>query len=348
MKSAHRKSIRPAILAAVTAVTLTLGACASGGGSGNASAEDGTGAPLRIGLAQGAPADLMIQVADQEGFFEKRGLNVEITSATVANTLATALISNDLDMTTMVPPLQWPALDKGSCIKGLNATIGNSMDVVMQQEFEVSGDPTDPKSTMRSLQDKTIGVIARGSGTELWIAALLNEAGMDPAKDVTFVPVGGAATAVQAFNAKQVDALYYGPTMYEILPPEDVTRVTDIIGREINALSPLMQAYNTASCQVIEQRPEDVLTYCKAMWDAYDFSRDPANEEAMGTHFAEHLGTSPESGLQSWKALKDTYKPMTITEESWNAQAPLVSDPTPTPPDFATSTYSPCADGDPR
>lgn len=346
MSSQRTRAIKTTVIAATAAAALTLGACSSSGVDANAA--DGSGAPLKIGMAQGVPADLMTYVADKEGMFTERGVNVEITPATVANTLATALISNDFNTVTMVPALQWPAIEKGACIKALNATIGNTLDVVAQPGAAIAGDPTNPNSTMASLKGKSIGVIARGSGTELWIAALLAEAGMDPAKDVTFVAVGGPATAVQAFKAKQVDALYYGPTMFEVLPPSEITRVTDIIGRDGNALSPLMQAYNTTSCATVEQRPNDVLNYCKAMWDTYDYSRDPANATTMGNRFGELLNTTPAAGLAAWEALKDTFKPMTITEASWQAQAPLVSSPAPTAPDFASSTYAPCAGGDPR
>ncbi|MDH6680630.1 NitT/TauT family transport system substrate-binding protein [Rhodococcus sp. LBL1] len=345
--SRQRNWARNAIaLLAATGTVLTLGACS--GGAGASSGADGEGAVLKVGLSRGVPADLMTYVAQNEGFFGKRGVNVELVTMDNANSLATALISNDIAVDTMVPALMWPAIDKGACVKAMGGTIGNSVEIIAQPGTEIKGDPTDPDTTVKSLKGKTIGVIARGSGTELWISALLNHAGMDPAKDVTFVAVGPPATAVQAFKAKQVDAMYYGPTMEEQLPPTDVVRVTDIVGRDGNALSPLVQAYYTASCDAVEQRPGDIMSYCKAIWDAYDFSQDPRNDEAMSKWLADLIGETPAAGAKSWATLKNAFIEPTIQADAWEAQAPLVASPAPDVPNFADSTYAPCAGGDPR
>ncbi|WFR71670.1 ABC transporter substrate-binding protein [Prescottella defluvii] len=333
-------------LLAAAGTALSLGACSSGGGAG--SGADGEGVVLKVGLSRGVPADLMTYVAENEGFFDKRGVNVELVTMDNANSLATALISNDIAVDTMVPPLMWPAIDKGACVKAMGGTISNTLEVVAQPGTEIKGDPTDPDTTMKSLKGKTIGVIARGSGTELWITALLSHAGMDPAKDVTFVAVGPPATAIQAFKAKQVDAMYYGPMMEEQLPPTDVVRVTDIVGRDGNALSPLVQAYYTASCEAVEQRPGDIMSYCKAIWDAYDFSQDPRNDDAMAKWLAELIGDTPAGGAKAWGTLKNAFIEPTIRADAWEAQAPLVASPAPEVPDFADSTYAPCAGGDPR
>ncbi|RVW08265.1 ABC transporter substrate-binding protein [Prescottella agglutinans] len=345
--SRQRNWTRSAIaLLAAAGTTLMLGACGSAGGASTGA--DGEGAVLKVGLARGVPADLMTYVAENEGFFDRRGVNVELVTMDNANSLATALISNDIAVDTMVPALMWPAIDKGACVKAMGGTVGNTLEVIAQPGTEIKGDPTDPDTTMQSLKGKTIGVIARGSGTELWISALLSQAGMDPAKDVTFVAVGAPATAIQAFKAKQVDAMYYGPTMEEQLPPTDVVRVTDIVGRDGNALSPLVQAYYTTSCDAVEQRPDDIMSYCKAMWDAYDFSRDPQNDEAMAKWLAELIGDTSSGGTRAWATLKNAYIEPTIQSDAWEAQAPLVSSPAPDVPDFAGSTYAPCAGGDPR
>ncbi|WP_430331862.1 ABC transporter substrate-binding protein [Rhodococcus sp. ACT016] len=345
--SRQRNWTRNAIaLLAAAGTALSLGACSSSAGA--SSGADGEGAVLKVGLSRGVPADLMTYVAKNEGFFDQRGVNVELVTMDNANSLATALISNDIAVDTMVPALMWPAIDKGACVKAMGGTVGNSMEVIAQPGTEIKGDPTDPNTTVKNLKGKTIGVIARGSGTELWISALLSAAGMDPAKDVTFVAVGAPATAVQAFKAKQVDALYYGPTMEEALPPSEVVRVTDIVGRDGNALSPLVQAYYTTSCAAAEQRPNDIMSYCKAIWDAYDYSQDAKNDEAMGKWLAELIGETPAGGAKAWATLKNAFIKPTIQPDAWTAQAPLVASPAPDVPDFASSTYAPCAGGDPR
>ncbi|ROZ50780.1 ABC transporter substrate-binding protein [Rhodococcus sp. WS3] len=341
MSSQRSWARKAAVIAATTATAFSLGAC----GSDSASAD---GSVMKIGITQGVPGDLLTVVAENEGFFDKRGVNVELMPPSLTTALSAAVISNDITVGTMVPGTLWPAIDKGACAKALGSTLGNTMDVIAQPGTEIAGDPTDPNTTMASIKGKTIGVTSRGSGMELWITQLLNDAGMDPAKDVTFVGVGAPATAIQAFKAKQVDVLYYGPTMAEQLPESEVVRVTDIIGKPGNALSSLVQGYPSASCNTIEQRPNDLLNYCKAMWDTYDFAQDPKNAAAMGKWMSELIGVSPAGGPAAWDALKSTYLPMTITQESWEAQAELAGSPAPVAPDFASSVYEPCTGGDPR
>ncbi|MGF7122932.1 ABC transporter substrate-binding protein [Rhodococcus sp. TAF43] len=341
MSTFRTRAAKTVAIAATAVGAITLGAC-----GGNTSAADGS--VMKVGVTQGVPGDLIAVVAENEGFFDKRGVNVELMPPSLTTAQSAAVISNDLTVGTMVPGTLWPAVDKGACVKALGSTLGNTLDVIAQPGTEIKGDPTDPDTTMKSLQGKTIGVTSRGSGMELWITELLNEAGLDPAKDVTFVAVGAPATAIQAFNAKQVDAMYYGPTMEEQLPPSKVTRVTDIVGRDGNALSPLVQGYPSASCDTIEQRPNDVLNYCKAMWDAYDYSRDPQNAATMAKWLGELVGVSPEGAPALWESIKDVYLPFTITEDSWAAQAPLAGSPAPQVPDFADTVHAPCAGGDPR
>ncbi|RVW08269.1 ABC transporter substrate-binding protein [Prescottella agglutinans] len=341
MTTFRTRAAKTVAIAATAVGAITLSAC-----GGDTSAAEGS--VMKVGITQGVPGDLMAVVAENEGFFDKRGVNVELMPPSLTTAQSAAVISNDLTVGTMVPGTLWPAIDKGACVKALGSTLGNTLEVIAQPGTEIKGDPTDPDTTMKSLKGKTIGVTSRGSGMELWITALLNEAGMDPAKDVTFVAVGAPATAIQAFKAKQVDAMYYGPTMEEQLPPTDVVRVTDIVGRDGNALSPLVQGYPSASCSTIEQRPNDVLNYCKAMWDAYDFSQDPQNAATMAKWLGGLVGVTPEAAPALWESIKDVYVPFSITEESWKAQAPLAGSPAPEAPNFADTVYEPCAGGDPR
>ncbi|NEW44221.1 ABC transporter substrate-binding protein [Nocardia cyriacigeorgica] len=329
------------VIAMTTAGTIVLGAC-----GGSSSAADGS--VMKVGITQGVPGDLMAVIAESEGLFDQRGVDVELMPPSLTTAQSAAVISNDLTVGTMVPGTMWPAIDKGACVKALGSTLGNTLEVIMRPGTQITGDTTDPNTTMQNLEGKTIGVTSRGSGMELWITEMLNQAGMDPATDVTFVAVGAPATAIQAFKAGQIDAMYYGPTMEEQLPPSEVTRVTDIVGRDGNALSPLVQGYPTATCETIENRPNDVLNYCKAMWDAYDFSQDPKNAATVAQLLAGLVGVSPAAAPALWESVQNAYLPPAITETSWKEQAPFAGSPTPEVPDYAGAVYEPCAGGDPR
>lgn len=329
-----------AVIVAAGATAFSLAACSTAGTGVE-------GSVMRIGMTQAQPTDFLTFVADKGGFFGGRGLDVELVPA-LSTTTGAAVISNDLTIGSMIPGALWPAIDQGACVQALGTIIGNTMEIIAQPDMEIQGDPTNPSTTMASLKGKTIGVTSRGSGMESWIGDLLESAGLNPDKDVNFVAVGAAPTAVEAFKAKQVDVLYFSAAMASQLPESSYTPVTDIVGREGNALSALAQGYISASCDTIEQRPNDVANYCKAMWDAYDYMKDPANAVSMGTWLEELTGIPAGAGLAAWEKMKGAYVPMTITETSWTAQEKFAGNPPPTAPDFESSVYAPCSGGDPR
>lgn len=334
--------LKPVVVVVASAATvLVVAACGNG-----AVVTDGS--PVTIGVLQGSTGDLLSYVAAKEGIYEKRGVDVELLDMSLGNTIATSVISNDVTVGGMATGLLWPAIAKGACVQALGATEGNTTDMVAQPGTQITGDPTDPSTTLQSIKGKTIGVSARGAGLELWFNKLFTDAGMDPTKDITYVAVGGPATAIQAFEAKQVDVLYYFPTMASELPSSDFVRVTDTVGRSDNSLSTLIKGYFSATCDTVEQRPNDVLNFCKALWDTYDFAQDPKNAAVMGTRLAELTGVSEDAGPAAWEALKDTYMSPTITQDQWEAQAVFTGSPALSVPDFDSAVYAPCAGSDPR
>jgi NitT/TauT family transport system substrate-binding protein len=64
-----------------------------------------------------------------------------------------------------------------------------------------------PVREVKDLKGKQIGVFSLASGSVPYLKAVLKEAGLDPEKDVTMVPTGAGAPALQALNSGTVAAL---------------------------------------------------------------------------------------------------------------------------------------------
>ena len=133
---------------------------------------------------------------------------------------------------------------------------------------------------MQDFKGKKIGVTSRGSGTEIWTSWMLEKAGIK-AEDVTFVAVGGPATAYGAMVSKQVDALMmFDPVgaMCEVLKTCKVIyrAATDPQPAEMFALNGggnglfFMQDY-------IDKNPHVIEAVIRAMKDADAFINNPAN-----------------------------------------------------------------------
>lgn len=64
------------------------------------------------------------------------------------------------------------------------------------------------------LKGKSIGVFSMTTNGNLFLRPYLAQNGIDPAKDVTFVPVGFGGPALRALETGEVAALYYWPSAF--------------------------------------------------------------------------------------------------------------------------------------
>jgi len=139
--------------------------------------------------------------------------------------------------------------------------------------FQLPAVPAD--SPIRSVKDfagKRIGVQSLGSGTVPLIRAMLEEAGLNPERDVTFVPVGlGPSAAVALFVTRQVDVLGLWDGQYAIIENIDpryrlrtiTSPLTEKIGFQI--------AFITTS-EIIRREPDVVLGLGRGMAKATVFA----------------------------------------------------------------------------
>ena len=74
-----------------------------------------------------------------------------------------------------------------------------------------------PLKTIADLKGKKIGVIGMGSAGAIVARALVADAGMDPAKDVTIVVAGEGGQTAALLSANQVDALSQFDTQYALV-----------------------------------------------------------------------------------------------------------------------------------
>jgi NitT/TauT family transport system substrate-binding protein len=89
--------------------------------------------------------------------------------------------------------------------QGVNARINYS--AVNHYNSQIAALADGPVRDVSDFKGKQIGVFSLASGSVPYLKAVLKEAGVDPDKDVTMVPTGAGAPALQALNAGTVAGL---------------------------------------------------------------------------------------------------------------------------------------------
>jgi ABC-type nitrate/sulfonate/bicarbonate transport system substrate-binding protein len=171
---------------------------AGAGALASCSSGNSTGGPLRVVVTSGISGLTLQQMAVDQGFFKKFGVDLELTQVSDGTKCVAALLSGSADICAWSGFNQLtPAIEKGATIKILAGALS------LPSLCMYSGKPE--IASVKDLGGKTIGIGAPGSVLQQMTVLLLKKAGVDPAK-VQFRNVGSNADIFRAVAAKTVDA----------------------------------------------------------------------------------------------------------------------------------------------
>jgi NitT/TauT family transport system substrate-binding protein len=160
---------------------------------------------MRVAIPLFPTAAFPVLVANDRGFFQKEGLTVEPIRINSAPTTYQALISGDVHAVAGAPTGLLPSHAQGADVIALG-----SWDNLVPYIWVTR----DKISDVRELRGKKVGVNRAGSKPWLIIHVLLQDAGLDPAKDLTLLQMGGgsqervAALMRGGIDATLADALF--------------------------------------------------------------------------------------------------------------------------------------------
>lgn len=237
---------------------------------------------VRIGMDTAAIMNLPIFVADQNGFFQEEGLDIEyFTMAGGAASMA-ALLGGSVDM-----------ISAGTV--SLVKVAGQGQDVVaiagVQQDAVVSvvirsevAESLGGGVTLADLEGLRIGTLSKGGFSDMGIRYLLTDAGLDPDADVAMLQFRSFENLLTAGQAGQVDAgLVIEP--WNVVATEQlegweyVVRITAEEGPELLRDS----AYDTlqTSRRYIQNNPETVASFLHALERATALTQDASNLDQL-------------------------------------------------------------------
>jgi NitT/TauT family transport system substrate-binding protein len=267
---------------------------------------------LKIALYPGSLISFPARVALDEGIFKKHGLDVKLIDVPGGPDASAAVVSGSAD-------IQLNSMDNLMLAREQNqdmvAVSGNTrvpiFSVVVNKAFKGSAPGAFPAS-IKQLKGAKIGVTQRGASVELVMRYLLEKAGLNADKDVTFVAVGTPPTALPALKNKRVDALVG-------FEPEQTQAVT--LGKYANIVFDLRTGTLPPELQLldwnynqwaglkanIDRKKTAFKNFQAAMQETFTFMADPANNAKLVKDGLKDIANDSALIPQMLKANLDTF-----------------------------------------
>jgi len=161
---------------------------------------------IRFERVAGILYSLLDQVAQEKGFFEEENLQVEFQDVQSGPVGIQLIVGGRADAGVQPPDLVFKTMADGTPVQIVSAAHKEmAWFIVANSGFESPNQDAGFPEMVEDLRGKNLGVAARGSSTENIFRGLLVAAGLDPDRDVTFVPTGLLPTAVPAVESGTVD-----------------------------------------------------------------------------------------------------------------------------------------------
>lgn len=290
----------------------------------------------------------MDYVAKAEGFFDQRGVDVEMLPIPSGPQALAAALGGTVNVFNSARTLTDPVTSKGECIQYVSAGARSVLTVIARPDLKLPNKDKPFPAPLLDLKGAKIGIVALGSASETRMNIILAAAGLQPS-DVTYVGVGGLDTSIAAFSQGEIDVLQAFPPMEAILGPDGFQQVASQIGDSAdNPLRSMIFGGQAVTCEYAEQNPEAVLSYCKAIWDSFDFANNAANRDKMIADVASLLTIDADKATTVWDLVKGAYPSAQLSKEDWLAQSqyglPEFKD---YQPDYDKYVHS-CLKSDPR
>jgi NitT/TauT family transport system substrate-binding protein len=172
-------------------------------------------------------------VAKEKGYFVAEGYDVTLIAVGGSNESAIQVAAGNAEVGAASP---------GEALVGIQSgklDIRYFYGLYYSNIWSVAVLPDSPIKTLAGLKGMKLGVQSMGSAGTTFGRAFVQQAGLDPDKDVSFLPIGVGAQAVTSVRRKLVDAVVYwdaalakfrfsGLDLREIPAPEDLHTLPDV------------------------------------------------------------------------------------------------------------------------
>lgn len=315
-------------ITAVAVSALLLTGCATNSSTPAESEGEGNGetvGSLKIQTFPGGILSLAEIVGQKKGIYEANGLEVELVSVDTGPAATAALVSGAVDIMSNSPGNMLIPNSQGQDLVYLNNYISRDFSGwLMQEEWETPNADKPYPEPFKDWKGARIGVSAAGSQVELQTRLLLQDAGLDPDQDVTFIAIGFGQQGFTAFAQKQVDIAVANEPMTSMIVNQAGGKL--VYDNTIAELTPepfqkLPGNGRIATRENAESKPELFAAYNQAQAEIVEFMADPNNREELIDLYVEFSGLEQDLAA----SVIDTFQPVWNVEFNCDA-LPVVID----------------------
>jgi len=286
-RQTRARSWRHRIFAGALAATWPLAFAASPAGAAE---------KVKMSTFQANLCCFTVYVAKQLGLFEKHGVDVDLVYGTGIQ-VTNIMVSGSADVGAFAVEHGVAVAAKGQDLKllVLNQQLPPLSLIVRNDVPTPNADKPYPQM-VRDLKGLKIGISSAGASTDTTLQYLLREAGLDPKKDVTIIPVGDPNTMLAALKNGVIDgAMAVEPTQTIALHGIKIAKmVVDVEGGG----APLFKEYAYNGMWVrsafLKDRPQAARGIVAAVVEAEQAINDPARiDDIMKVGTATIKGMEP-------------------------------------------------------
>lgn len=287
-------------------------------------------APITVIYFTGSSGGLIVNVMTENHLFEKNGLKPSFAKATSGPAITSALASGTVQFGPGYPALYLPALKEHRDLIIASPFIQPGFyNVIAQSTYDLK-DPgiglnDNSKANLKQLVGATVGVTALGAQSQVFVQLLAEKAGLNW-HDITFIPTGGASTAIASFLHKRVDFLLTWPPEDGILASQRVKykTVVNATTSETNQFENLVNNVWLANGEFVRNHPDRALGLCRAAIEASSFIADPKNKQEVLAIMKKDMGLS-ENGAEyvyrKWRWVWAPSRNNYLSKARWEAQS---------------------------
>ena len=247
-------------LAAVSAAFFCAVACAA--------------TPLRV-MGFGGSSNWPLFVAQANGLFARRGLEVNVAAAQDSTTQLADLAEGRIDiaMTAFDNVVAYDEKHAGAIVAFLGVNNAGRSSLMAAPRF----------ADARGLRGARLGVDALANGYAFVLQELLHRAGVEP-DEYLLVSVGASRQRWEALKAGRIDATLLGAP-YDAIAEEAGFRKVG----SASSLGSYQGSVGAAQRQWAEAHAQTVVAFTRAYAEAVDWLYDPAHREAAVELLAKHI-----------------------------------------------------------
>jgi len=199
-----------------------------------------------------------------KGFWEKRGLDVEIIELKGSKDVMRAVLAGEADSADPTPGDALPALEKGADVK----FVGSSIEGYPYAMYVRAG-----INSWDELKDKTFGVSAPGSAPHMFALAML-ETKKVPIDQIQIAATGGTTSRIKALVAGKLDAT---AASTEFVPLADELKIK-VLGFAKDLAPMYPRIYEVMSSKTIAARRDAAVSFLAGYMEGLRYCAEHRDE----------------------------------------------------------------------